>query len=466
MSLQLRPYQADIIEQTRALMLKGCRSILITSPTGSGKTCLTASMLSTSASRNMGSIFVVHRRELIKQSTRTFSNAGVRHGIIAANFPEDSRHLIQIAGVQTLANRLDKIKEPKLIVWDECHHVAAAGWSKIFAAYPDAFHIGLTATPARLDGTGLGKWFKEIVRGPDVRWLIDNGYLSDYKIYAPQTVSLHGVHTRMGDYNKTEAAEAVDKPTITGDAISHYQRLANGKRAVVFCVSIQHSIHVVEQFKASGIKAIHVDGETPEHIRDMAIESFIEGRTQVLSNVDLFGEGFDVQGIEAVILLRPTMSIGLYLQQIGRSLRPQLGKTAIILDHVGNCARHGLPDEVREWSLEGRPKTRSKDPDAVAVKVCPKCFAAQLPGKSACQYCGYTYAIQPREVKQVAGELKEVDPEIIAARRNRKLEEEEADTVEALITLAQKRKYKNPRGWAYKINQVRQAYKMKRGRRA
>ncbi len=448
-------------------MLKGCKSILITSPTGSGKTCLTANMLATSASRDMASAFVVHRRELIKQSTKTFSDAGVRHGIIAANFPEDPRHLIQVAGVQTLANRLARIKKPRLFVWDECHHVAAAGWSKIFDAYPDAFHIGLTATPERLDGTGLGKWFKEMVRGPEVRWLIDNNYLSDYKIYAPHTVSLHGVHTRMGDYNKTEAAEAVDKPTITGDAISHYQRLAPGKRAVVFAVSIQHSMHVVEQFKASGIKAVHVDGETPEHLRDMAIESFAEGRTQVLSNVDLFGEGFDLPAIEAAILLRPTQSLGLYLQQVGRTLRPSPGKShAIILDHVGNCARHGLPDEQRAWSLEGRPKTRAKDLDHVAVKVCPKCFAAQLPGKLACQYCGYTYAIQPREVKQVAGELKEVTAEIIAQRRNRKMEEKEAESVEALIALGARRGYKNPRGWAHKINQVRQAYKMKRGRRA
>lgn len=465
MTFQLRPYQSEIIQQTRTLMREGQRSILIQSPTGSGKTALTAEMLGNAAAKGMPSLFIVHRRELVKQSMRTFERVGIRYGVIAAGFFEDYRQPIQICSVQTVGRRLRRIKKPRLVVWDECHHVAAGTWSTIYDSQSQARHVGLTATPERLDGRGLNKWFTSMVKGPDVSWLIENKFLADYRLYAPSTVSLAGVHTRMGDFVKSELSAAVDKPTITGDVIRHYQRYAGGKRAVVFCVSIEHSKHVVAQFQAAGIPAAHVDGETDGETRDREIQRFERGETLVLSNVELFGEGFDLPAIEAAILLRPTQSLGLYLQQVGRALRPSEGKAnAIILDHAGNCERHGLPDEPRDWTLLGRgEKKQASDGSSASVKICPKCFAAQFSvGRPACKLCGHVFETKPREIEHVDGELVEVDPAAVRLQRAR--EQGRAESLQDLIALGRRRGYKKPEAWAHHIFRYRQARKLAAGR--
>lgn len=459
----LRPYQVDIIAQARTLMSQGCRSILIQSPTGSGKTLLTASMLSTAASKQMDSWFVVHRRELIKQSVKAFDGGGVFHGVVAAGFPMDTRPYVQIPSISTLANRYQKLRKPKLIIYDECHHVAAGQWSKIFHANPQAFHIGLTATPERLDGKGLGDFFKAMINGPAVRWLIDNGHLSDYKAYAPNSANISHVHTRMGDFVKSELASILDKPTITGDAIREYQRFALDKRNVVFCVSVEHSKHVVEQYKLAGIPALHVDGESDPKYRDDAIKAFAEGHIKILSNVELFGEGFDLPAIECVQMLRPTQSLGLYLQQVGRSLRPSAGKThAIILDHAGNIERHGLPDQVREWSLEGRDLTSRKGDKNKSVKVCSKCFAAQMPGRFECMYCREPFELNPRKVAEAEGDLEEISESELSKRREMKQKKEEQRGLDYhdLVALGKKRNYKAPEKWAALMLKIRQQKKM------
>lgn len=462
--MQLRPYQHDIVTQVRQAMLAGRRSILVCSPTGSGKTALTAHMLATSASKGMASWFIVHRRELIKQSMRTFDKIGLKHGVIAASFIEEPKPLTQIASIGTLANRYNKIRQPKLIVWDECHHVAAGSWSKIFNGIDNAFHIGLTATPERLDGRGLGEYFEHMVKGPSVKWLIENNYLSPYKLFAPSGLSLTGVHTRMGDFVKSELVNAIDKPTITGNAIREYKKQCEGARAVAFCVSIEHSQHVVAQFNANGIPALHVDGETPASERDYAIQRFERGDVKILSNVDLFGEGFDLPAIECGILLRPTQSLGLYLQQVGRTLRTFPGKErAIILDHAGNVERHGLPDEVREWTLEGREIRKGKEKKET-VKVCQQCYAAQVPGKTHCLFCGYEFEIQSREVDEVDGELVEVDPSLLAQRRAKKREQGSAQSLQDLIEVGRKRGYKRPEMWAKYVFNGRQSKKIQGGR--
>lgn len=459
MSVSLRPYQIDIIDKTRALMKQGCRSILIQSPTGSGKTLLTAHMLHTAAGKKMRSFFVVHRRELIKQSTQAFALEGLKHGIISAGFFEDRRPLTQLASVQTLARRIARYPEPSLIVWDECHHLAAGTWASIFQRFPRSYHIGLTATPERLDGRGLSPFFKEMINGPSVQVLIELGFLSPYRLYAPMKVNIGGVHTRMGDYVRSELSSAMDKPSITGDAVQHYRRYCDGKKAVVFCVSIQHSRHVVDQFNAANIPAAHVDGETPQEERDGQIEAFKKGSIKVLSNVELFGEGFDVPSIEAAILLRPTQSLGLYLQQVGRSLRPAPGKTAaLILDHVGNYERFGLPDDDRAWSLDGRSARDNKKEAGVSIKVCPKCFAAQIVGRPSCKFCGFVFAVQPREVEEKEGELSEVN--IALLRQKRAREQGTAESLEELTAIGVHRGYRFPRRWAHHVFQARQAKKL------
>jgi DNA repair protein RadD len=393
---------------------------------------------------------------------RAFSGEGVDHGVVASGFEDRDDAYVQIASISSLINRYGKLPAPKLIVWDECHHVAAASWAKIFDAYPEAFHIGLTATPERLDGKGLRTWFKHMINGPTVESLIDQGYLSRYRLFAPRGVSLEGVHTRMGDYVRSDLVRAVDRPTITGDAIREYTRRCAGKRAVVFCVSIEHSQHVVEQFKAAGISAEHVDGETDTATRDAAITKFSKGETLVLSNVDLFGEGFDVPAIEAVIDIAPTQSLSKFLQRCGRALRPAPGKdTAIILDHAGNVERHGLPDEQRQWSLDGRDeRTSAARGNDTTVRICPKCFAAQFSGKPICIACSTVFEIKSREVEHVEGDLVEVDS---ATRQMRLIDEQRtALSLGDLVELGKRRGYKRPHLWAKHIFNARQAKRLRR----
>lgn len=460
MSVSLRDYQTKIIDTCRIKMLAGQRSILIQSPTGSGKTLLTAYMLKTAARKGMSSWFCVHRRELIKQSIRAFDKVGLNFGVIANGFMEDSRQLVQICSVQTLARRYRRFKKPKLVVWDETQHIAARSWDLLHASQSGAYHIGLTATPMRLDGTGLDKWYGDMILGPSVQWLIENNFLAKYRLFAPSSVSVAGIHSRMGDFIKSELSEAVDKPTITGNAIREYQKLASGKRAVVFCVSVEHSKHVVSQFQAAGIPAAHVDGETDVYERDAAIKKFESGEIRVLSNVELFGEGFDLPAIEVAILLRPTQSLGLYLQQVGRVLRPSPGKQeAIILDHAGNVMRHGLPDQERIWTLAGCKRTKQvQDGASPAVRICGSCFAAQPFGATVCRFCGYAFELKPREVKQVDGDLKEVD--LVAMRMQQRREQGRAQTMEELVAIGKARKYRRPYAWAAYVFRARQARKL------
>jgi superfamily II DNA or RNA helicase len=468
MTFALRQYQEESIAEARDLFRAGAKSVLLQGATGSGKTALSAFSAGTASRRGWRVWFVVHRRELIKQSVRTFSYVGIPHGVIAAGFEADRRPLTQICSVQTVARRLERLEPPDLIIWDECHHLAAGTWSAIYDTYPDTKHLGLSATPERLDGTGLGRWFEAMVQGPSVAWLIEHGYLSPYRLYAPNPVDLSKVHTKLGDFVKGEVSAIMDRPTITGDAIAHYQRLAAGKRAVAFCCSIEHSQHVVAQAQAAGIRAAHVDGETPSAERDLAIQKFEAGEIEFLSNVDLFGEGVDIPGIEVVISLRPTQSLALCLQQWGRGLRPAEGKReAIILDHANNSQRHGLPDDDRVWTLAGRRKKRSTE-GIVPVRQCPKCFAMLPAAVNVCRYCSTPLAGDPREVEERDGELVEVNKDELRRQRSaeqikRGREQRLAGSLEGLIELGRARGYKNPERWA---NYVWEGRQKKAGRAA
>lgn len=450
MTFTLRPYQEELIGQARAEIRSGQQSVLMVAPTGAGKTALAAFMLGTASARGKRCWFMVHRRELVTQSSRTFDKVGIPHGIISAGFTPDPHAPVQIASVQTLSKRLDTVQTPDMIVWDECHHIASESWASIFSRFPDAIHVGLTATPCRLDGRGLGDWFTTIVEGPTTRWLIENEFLSKYRLFAPSAPDLTGIKSRAGDYVNSELADKMDKPSITGDAISHYQKLCDGKRAIVFASNIAHSQHVVAQFEAAGYPAAHIDGKTDRAIRDRLLNEFSLGKIRVISNVDLFGEGFDVPAIEAVILLRPTQSTGLYLQQVGRSLRTSEGKSeAIILDHAGNALRHGLPDQIREWNLDAKPKTkRQRDNDVPPIKQCPSCFAVHEPS-NVCPACGHQYEIKGREIEQRDGELIELREEMI--RRDKRREVGRAKSLDELIAIGNSRGYKNPRYWAQHV---------------
>jgi superfamily II DNA or RNA helicase len=451
--VKLRPYQQTIVDDVRAAIRSGKRKVLIQLPTGGGKTALASYMVHGAAQdRGHACLWLTHRRELINQASRTFHNYDIPHGIIQGG-SYDARHLVQIGSVQTVARRLDRIAASRMICWDEVHHLGAAQWDQIFQHYPHAVHIGLTATPQRLDGKGLGRWFDTMVEGPSVSNLIEIGALSQYRMFAPSTPDLTGIKTIGGDYNGASLAQIMDKPSVVGDALDHYQRHSSGKRAVIFAVSIAASQNIVAQFRGAGIAAEHVDGTTPSHERDAAIARFVSGETLVLSNVDLFGEGFDVPAIETVIDLAPTKSLSKVLQRWGRALRPADGKDhALLFDHAGNSLRHGLPDDEREWSLDDKIKTAGpRKANEQPVRQCPDCFRVYRPAP-VCPGCGAQAPITAREVEQIKGELAEVTQRQERVTRSR--QEGQCQTLDDWQKLARERGYAP--GWAYHRWQARQ----------
>ena len=454
--LELRDYQVDLIHRMREAMSHGERRLLCTAPTGSGKTVMISHMLDAAAKRGKKSWLIVHRRELIDQTLRTVESVGTQSvGVVAAGYETKSSASIQICSIQTLIRRISNLELPQLIVWDECHHIAASSWSDVFAQCDRSYHIGLTATPCRLDGRGLKEWFHRILCGPSVSELIQRGFLSRYRLFAPCVFDTSGLKTRLGDWIKGDLSARVDRPSITGSAIAEYQKRCPGQNALVFCVDIAHSEHTAKQFQEAGINAVAISSKSDVQFRDREIEAFRRETGRVICNCDLFGEGVDVPGIVCAILLRPTQSTGLYLQQVGRALRPAQGKPeAIVLDHVGNSTRHGLPDDDRVWSLEGLERRRKGSArDEHSVRICQYCFAANpLSGGNVCSCCGELLTVE-RDITHVDGELTEIDIE--KERRTRKQEQAGAETYADLVALGTRRGYKNPRGWAWFITNSR-----------
>jgi superfamily II DNA or RNA helicase len=319
---------------------------------------------------------LVHRVELIEQTSRTLGAWGIAHGIIAPDWPKSSAP-VQIASVMTLVRRLRSWKDAfDFLVADEAHHAVAASWQTILDAYPAARVLGVTATPERLDGRGLGEFFEELVSGPSVAELTKLGFLAPAVIYAPQRkIDLSGIHTRGGDYDRGELEERMLSGGLVGDAALHYRKLASGVPAIAFCVGIKHSLATAEAFVKAGYRARHVDGSTPPAERRAAMAGLAAGELAVVTNCALISEAFDAPAVGALSIMRPTQSLGLHLQMIGRALRPSPGKDkAIILDHAGNVFRHGLPDQDRIWSLAAAKRKPPGRHDA-PVKRCPECRA-------------------------------------------------------------------------------------------
>lgn len=410
MSFILRDYQSALVARTRTAFADGHRAVQLQAPTGAGKTCIAAHILHASVNHGKTVWMLCHRKELLDQIAAAMKFEGCPYYVTSAGWQrmpgETLGRGVMVGSIPTIARRLARYAAPDFIVYDESHHLAAKSWESIFTAYPHAHHLGLSATPVRGDGTGLGKYFTHLVHGPQTRDLIALGALAPYRLFAPPGVDMSGVRVRMGEFVAAEAQARVTK--LTGDVVSHYKRLADGKQALVFCVSRQHSREVVAAFNKAGIEARHVDGDTDDLVRRMAVDDFRAGRLKVLVNCELFTEGVDLPAVDVLIMLRPTMSKPLYLQMVGRVLRPGPGKVALILDHVENCVRFGLPDAHREWTLEGVEASRKAPTEKVLrIRVCPKCFSAQVPAL-ACRYCGEAFEIKGRHIETVDGELVEI----------------------------------------------------------
>lgn len=448
--MKLRSYQKKMIDDTRSMFIRGLKSVLMQLCTGGGKTFIAGNIIKPTVDNGKAAFFIVHRKELIIQSVAAFEKMGIETGVISAGFKPNKNAPLQVCSIQSLRKRKDTNIVPDITIWDEAHILAAKCNREVFSHYDKSRKILLTATPIRLDGQGLDEFAQAMVQGPTMRELIDMGNLSEYRAFAPTQLSMQNVGIQMGDFKKKESAEVVDKPTITGSAIKEFKKLCPDGRAIVFAITIEHSENIAQQFNDAGIPAKHVDGNTNKKEREQAIEDLRSGKIQVISNVGLFAEGLDVPALDALIMLRPTTSLGMYLQMVGRALRTAPGKEcAYILDHVGNIQRHGMPCDHRPWTLRGREKGTRSEKDGIAVKVCTKCFAVQPPGKPSCIYCGGEYVITQREIDEREGELVELKKK---EEKERKLKEKKekgmARTLEDLEELGKSRGYKHWEAWA------------------
>jgi superfamily II DNA or RNA helicase len=510
MTPALRPYQLQAIQQIREAYQQRHRSVLFVLPTGGGKTVVFSHIAEQAAAKGSRIGVLVHRQELLRQASASLASLDVPHGLIAANRSMDLSQPVQVASVQTLARRLHKLPPGlfQLLVVDEAHHSNAGTWAKVLAHFSAARVLGVTATPIRCDGRGLGEWYSEMILGPTPAELTDQGFLAPARVLAPPGPSLVGIRKRMGDFDMSQAGEVLQAGQAMGDCLSHYRRYLDGQTAIAFCCSIAHAEAVARLFNDHGVAAASIDGTMDSQTREQLLADLGAGRLKVLTSCALIGEGVDVPSVAGCILLRPTQSVSLHLQMIGRCLRPQPGKQAVILDHVGNVLRLGHHLEERDWSLAGTPKQdREKAP---SVKVCPQCFAAMPSAKAVCPDCGHQFTPERRELEHVDGELVEVgaikagdyvtvDDREMASRypgiwrvykvfnhldaafitkskdpdpsgnghtlklqrlrlhsSSSKREQANATTVEELIAIGKRRGMKNPRGWARHVMAARE----------
>jgi len=424
--LTLRPYQQTGVDSIRAEFINKKRAPLFVLATGGGKTVIFCHIAQQTAARNKKVLILVHRVELLRQTSKALSKSGVEHGLINPKYTPNHSANVQVASVQTLIKRLNQIKPPDLIIIDEAHHATAGSWRKIVDHFSRARILGVTATPIRGDGKGLDGLFDSIVVGPQTPDLIELGFLVKPIIYAPpKQLDFSEVKVVRGEYDQKEVATIMDRPTITGSAVEHYKKICPGVPCVVFCVSVSHAEHVAEDFRQSGFRAYSVDGTMDDETRSRILNGLGDGSIEIVTSCDLISEGTDIPAIECAILLRPTQSTGLYIQQVGRALRLSEGKTrAIILDHVGNVLNHGFPDDVREWTLEGRKKGKRKTAAEKDIRAqqCEQCFGMHEPAP-VCPYCGHTNKTEYKSPREIEGELIQLKRD----EENRKKENKEAE---------------------------------------
>ena len=441
----LRPYQADAKKAIYLAWSQGFVNVLAVLPTGAGKTVLFSDIIHD----HKGSVCAIaHRQELVSQISLALARDKVRHRIIGpksvvklcvnihmtevgASFYDPGSE-VAVAGVDTLVRRGKELahwlNSVTLWVQDEAHHVLKVNkWGTAAEMFPNARGLGVTATPLRADGKGLGRHadglFDSMYVGPSMRDLITMGYLTEYRVFAPPNdidLSAVATSTSTGDYSKVQLTRAVRKSHVIGDVVAHYLRIAPGKLGITFATDVETATDMTAAYNAAGVPAAVVSAKTSDAERIAMLRKFKSRQLLQLVNVDLFGEGFDLPAIEVVSMARPTQSYALYVQQFGRALRRLDGKKeALIIDHVGNVVRHGLPDARQEWTLDARDRKSNGGPsDAIPVKACPECTAVYERINAACPFCGHKAAPAARSgPDHVDGDLIELDAETLQAMR-------------------------------------------------
>ncbi|MDW4214050.1 DEAD/DEAH box helicase family protein [Staphylococcus saprophyticus] len=435
--IPLRDYQEELLNGVYNSMSKGNKNIMVQSPAGSGKSVTMSEVARRATDKGNRVLFIVHRRELVSQIKGTFIANDV------------DMNLCHVGMVQTVANRIKKNNEPTpaIILVDEAHHSLAKTYTNIFEHFPNAYVYGFTATPWRMSNKGFTDVFEELILGKSVQWLIDNERLAPFKYYSKNLMNDNKLkHQSTGDFSNYSITLALE-PRIYGDVIENYRKFANNKKTIIYTHNIESSKTVSEKFNQEGYKALQVDGKTPKQQRELAMEMFREGKVNILVNAELYGEGVDVPDCECVILLRPTESLTLFIQQTMRAMRYQPNKLAIIIDHVGNYARHGLPNTEHDWQehFKGINK-KSKSDNSIPIKECPECFGVVESAYTICPYCGCEFPkeeVQELTVDESA-ELEEVTNEMITLNFKTP---EECSNMKELSELGKSLGYKP--GWAY-----------------
>lgn len=446
--IQLRPKQLSLYHEAKEA-IRNYDSLLIQAATGFGKTFLACFIIQQIIAKGNTVCFSVHRKALLRQTAKTFTKFGIPFGYIASGYPTNYYQPVQLASIDTLKNRLDKVPKFSVYIPDEAHFCAAAGWTKVLNHMLDQGSkvLGLSATPWRLSGEPMGNYFQHMIKGPPVRWLIDNKYLSDYRLICPSHANMNSVCTNSGEFSVSQTDDEMTKSCIYGDSIKSYKKYAYGLRAVAFCISINRCKTYAEELMSAGIMAVAIDGNTSDEDRRVAIKGFADGNILVLVTCLLVTEGFDLAAqvdmdvtVECMIDLSPTMSLSRHVQKMGRVLRMKEHR-AVILDHANNVFRMinlygvGFPDDEFPWTLEGRDKKRRAKDDEdtpISVRQCPECYAVHRPAP-VCPECGHIYIIKDRKIEEIEAELAEVDPNEI--RRQQRMDQGRARGVDDMVKL-------------------------------
>ncbi len=452
---KLRDYQIDLVKRINESLAEGIKKILGVAPTGSGKTVSFTEFIKRQVEQGRSVLILVHRRELVFQASDKLTSFGIEHGIIMSGEAKSLLHSAQVASIQTLVARLrrNRINPPlaDVLIVDEAHHATATTYLKIFEHYPEAAIVGFTASPCRKDGRGLGAVFETMIEGPSIAELTEQGHLVPCQYYSPtkkDLLKLEGLKIQRGDFNEKDLAERVDTPEIHADIVLTFSRICPHLQALCYAVSIKHAIHIRDCFVEAGYKCEYISGETPKPDRDEILNKFKLGEIQIIVNCMVLVEGYDAPTASCCILARPTKSFGLYLQMVGRVLRPFPGKhSAIILDHAGSVHEHGFIDEPIPWSLEPgqkikerKAKTKTTKKQPIECKECNLIYRHQRE----CPGCGWMPEIKGKVINIIDGELTRMSRDGFQQELKQSAIEQEYFLAE-LTWIQEQRNYKS--GW-------------------
>lgn len=382
-------------------MKHGHKRIIVQQPPRTGKTVIMAEIARRTTSKGNHIMFLIHRKEVLSQAMTTFKQQNVK------------MNLATMGMVQSLTRHVSELTAPQLIFVDEAHHALAKSCRRILDSFPNAYVLYFTATPIRTGHDQLDQVADDIIVGQSIKWLTNHHFLAPFRYYGLGDIDRSKLRKQNGDYSSSSMDEALNHQ-IYGHIVQQYQRLANGKQAVVYCHSIESAKKVTQQFREAGITAAEVDGDTDQTVRDRLVQKFRDQQLTILANVNLFTEGVDLPNVDCVIMARPTSSLALYLQFSMRCLNPRKGKTAIIVDHVDNFLNFGLPDNDHDWqsAIVTKDKRKaSKSDNGPALAQCSYCFGTFYRKNihdGCCPLCGHALEKENKDYKIVNVDLQEI----------------------------------------------------------